>query len=169
MRYAHLSESRLYRHGHHWWRWSCNEIDVISWSNSNLTSWIGVECWCDFGANLVQHFMRRYSRYSRYCTKSHDKSTISHDISRYSRYQTVFLKLEEIISTEGRNLQKRFCNCRAFFVISWSFGNAVWYREYRQISCDIVALSCDFVRYREYREYRRIKCCTKFAPTHTNI
>ena len=29
---------------------------------------------------------------------------------------------------------------------------------------DIVALSCDFVRYREYREYRRIKCCSKFAP-----
>ena len=56
-----------------------------------------------FGANLVQHFMRRYSRYSRYRTKthdkstiSHDKSTISHDISRYSRYQIVFLKLQEI-------------------------------------------------------------------------
>ena len=30
--------------------------------------------WCDFGANLVQHFMRRYSR-----------------------YQTVLLKLKEII------------------------------------------------------------------------
>ena len=53
--------------------------------------------WCDFGANLVQHFMRRYSRYSRYRTKSHDKATISHDITRYSRYQTVLLKLEEII------------------------------------------------------------------------
>ena len=39
----------------------------------------GVKRWCDFGANLVQHFMLRYSR--------------------YSRYQTVFLKLEEIIST----------------------------------------------------------------------
>ena len=54
--------------------------------NSNLSSWIGVKRWCDFGANLVQHFMRRYSR----C----------------SRYQTVLLKLQEIISTEGRNLQK---------------------------------------------------------------
>ena len=49
-------------------------------------------------------------------------------------------------------------------IIAWSFSNTVWYREYRKISCDIVALSCDFVRYREYREYRRIKCCTKFAP-----
>ena len=34
--------------------------------------------WCDFGANLVQHFMLAYSR--------------------YSRYQTVLLKLKEIIS-----------------------------------------------------------------------
>ena len=53
--------------------------------------------WCDFGANLVQHFMRRYSRYSRYRTKSHDKATISNDITRYSRYQTVLLKLQELI------------------------------------------------------------------------
>ena len=57
-----------------------------------------VECWCDFGANLVQHFIGRYSRYSRYRTKTHDKSTISHDITRYSRYQTVFLILKEIIA-----------------------------------------------------------------------
>ena len=56
-----------------------------------------VECWCDFGANLVQHFIGRYSRYSRYRTKSHDKATISHDILRYSRYQTVLSKLQEII------------------------------------------------------------------------
>ena len=54
--------------------------------------------WCDFGANLVQHFIGRYSRYSRYRTKSHDKSTISHDISRYSRYQTLLSKLQEIIT-----------------------------------------------------------------------
>ena len=40
--------------------------------------------WCDFGANLLQHFMRRYSRYSR-----------------YSRYQTVLLKLKEIITHLG--------------------------------------------------------------------
>ena len=45
----------------------------------------------------MQHFIKLYSRHSRYRTKSHDKSTISHDISRYSRYQTVFSKLEEII------------------------------------------------------------------------
>ena len=113
MRYAHLSESRLYRHGHHWWRWSCNEIDVISWSNSNLTSWIGVECWCDFGANLVQHFIGRYSRYSRYRTKSHDKFTKSHDISRYSRYQTVLLKLQEI--SYFSYIQKALL-CRAFLL-----------------------------------------------------
>ena len=37
--------------------------------------------WCDFGANLLQHFMRRYSR--------------------YSRYQTAFLKLQEIITYLG--------------------------------------------------------------------
>ena len=37
-----------------------------------------VECWCDLGANLVQHF-----------------------IGRYSRYQTVLLKLEEIITHLG--------------------------------------------------------------------
>ena len=43
--------------------------------------------------------MRRYSRCSRYRTKTHDKRTISHDISHYSRYQTAFPKLEEIIST----------------------------------------------------------------------
>ena len=43
--------------------------------------------------------MRRYSRYSRYRTKSHDKATISHDISRYSRYQTALPKLQEIKTT----------------------------------------------------------------------
>ena len=62
--------------------------------NSNLSSWMGVECWCDFGANLVQHFMRWYTRYSRYRTKSHDKTTISNDITRY---QTVLSKHKEII------------------------------------------------------------------------
>ncbi len=52
---------------------------------------------CDFGANLVQHFIKRYLRCSRYRTKTHDKCTISHEFPRYSRYQTVFLKLKEII------------------------------------------------------------------------
>ena len=75
-----------------------------------------VECWCDLGANLVQHFIGRYSRYR---TKTHDKSTISHVFPRYSRYQTVLLKLKEIISTFGRNLQKTLCKSRVFFVISW--------------------------------------------------
>ena len=76
-----------------------------------------VECWCDFGANLVQHFMRRYSRYSRYRTKSHNKCTISHDITRYSRYQTALLKLQEIISTlsNTKNAQPRL----GIFIISW--------------------------------------------------
>ena len=53
--------------------------------------------------------MRRYSRYSRYRTKTHDKCTISHVFprySRYSRYQTVFLKLQEIISTKVETCQK---------------------------------------------------------------
>ena len=58
--------------------------------------------WCDFGANLVQHFIKRYSRYR---TKSHDKATISHDITRYSRYQTVLSKLQEIISALRRLFQ----------------------------------------------------------------
>ena len=73
-------------------------------TNSNLTSWIGVESWCDFGANLVQHFVKRYSRYSRYRTKSHDKATISHDILRYSRYQTALPKLQEIIKIFSKRL-----------------------------------------------------------------
>ena len=60
-----------------------------------------VECWCDLGANLVQHFIGRYSRYSRYRTKSHDKSTISHVFPRYSRYPMVVLKLQEIITLLG--------------------------------------------------------------------
>ena len=76
----------------------CNQnLQFIRATNSNLSSWIGVECPCDLGANLVQHFIGRYSRYSRYRTKSHDKATISNDITRYSRYQTVLLKLQEII------------------------------------------------------------------------
>ena len=62
--------------------------------------------WCDFGANLVQHFIQRYSRYSRYRTKSHDKTTISHDITRYSRYQTALPKLQEIITAKRRLFQK---------------------------------------------------------------
>ena len=83
-----------------------------------------VECPSDFGANLVQHFMRRYSRYSRYRTKSHDKATISHDILRYSRYQTVLLKLEEIIIYLGLfRYTKKLCFGRAFcFLITDSRG-----------------------------------------------
>ena len=59
--------------------------------------------WCDFGANLVQHFIGRYTRYSRYRTKTHDKATISHDITRY---QTVFLKLQEITRTAPQSAFK---------------------------------------------------------------
>ena len=36
---------------------------------------MGVEYPSDFGANLVQHFIGRYSRYSRYRTKTHDNQT----------------------------------------------------------------------------------------------
>ena len=88
-----------------------------------------VECWCDLGANLVQHFIKRYSRYSRYRTKTHDKCTISHVFPRCSRYQTVLLKLKEIISTFGRNLQKMLCLYRAFFVISWRTMNCPYGHE----------------------------------------
>ena len=58
---------------------------------------ISVECPSDFGANLVQHFIGQYSR--------------------YSRYQTVLSKLEEIISTFGR-IQKMPNIGWAFFIIS---------------------------------------------------
>ena len=71
---------------------------------------MGVECPSDFGANLVQIWCN---------TLCND----THDITRYSRYQTVLLKLEEIISAFGRNLQKMLCVCRAFFVISWRTMN----------------------------------------------
>ena len=50
-------------------------FQIVRESNSTLSNWIGVESWCDFGANLVQHFIGRYSRYSRYRTKSHDNQT----------------------------------------------------------------------------------------------
>ena len=52
----------------------------------------------------MQHFIGRYSRYSRYRTKTHDKSTISHVFPRYSRYQTVLLKLQEIIKIFSKRL-----------------------------------------------------------------
>ena len=45
-----------------------------------------VECPCDFCANLVQHFIGRYSRYPRCRTKSHD-------ICSFSRYQTALKTL----------------------------------------------------------------------------
>ena len=56
---------------------------------------------------------------------------------------------------------EHFCIRPKVEIISSSFESTVWYRENEQISCDIVDLSCDLVR---YREYRPIKCCTKFAP-----
>ena len=40
------------------------------------------------------------ARCSRNRTKTHDKRTISHDISHYSRYQTALPKLEEIIGLQ---------------------------------------------------------------------
>ena len=84
-----------------------------------------MKCWCDFGANLVQHFIKRYSRYSRYRTKTHDKSTISHDITRYSRYQTVLLKLQEITFDLWSNT-KMLCFGRAFFRLL-DFLEILWY------------------------------------------
>ena len=75
----------------------------------------------------MQHFIKRYSRYSRYRTKSHDKATISHDITRYSRYLTALLKLQEIISTLSNT--KMLCLCRAFFVISWRTMNCPYGHE----------------------------------------
>ena len=84
-------------------------------ANSQFVEQNSVECWCDLGANLVQHFIKRYSRYSRYRTKSHDKATISHVFPRYSRYQTVFLKLQEITSRHHicANIICRYGNIRS--------------------------------------------------------
>ena len=59
-----------------------------------------------FGANLVQHFMLAYSRYSRYRTKSHDKSTISNGVVKTPRDN---LCLTAIIS-----IYKKLCFGRAF-------------------------------------------------------
>ncbi len=75
-----------------------------------------VECPSDLGANLVQHFIGRYSRCSRYRTKSHDKATISNDITRYSRYQTVLSKLEEIITAQRQLFRytKKLCYAGLF-------------------------------------------------------
>ena len=68
-----------------------------------------VECWCDLGANLVQHFIKRYSR--------------------YSRYQTVFLKLQEITEFSLRSNSQR---TTAYAVVlsrlpeSWGAGGSIW-------------------------------------------
>ena len=66
---------------------------------------ISVECPSDFGANLVQHFIGRYSR--------------------YSRYQTVFLKLQEIIGFH----EKR----------STHFGGCCFLFRSRRVACETVA------------------------------
>ena len=73
-----------------------------------MSSWIGVKRWCDFGANLVQHFMLAYSR--------------------YSRYQTVLSKLEEIISTFGR-IQKMLRFFRGIFYYLFE-NNELPYRSW---------------------------------------
>ena len=123
-----------------------NNNSVIT--NSNLSSWIGVECWCDFGANLVQHFIGRYSRCSRNRTKTHDKATISHDISRYSRYQTVFLKLQEIKTLclwhsskptfRGGflflSLENNEINPLRWFV-KWPYGLEIRWRDWNALRC----------------------------------
>ena len=91
--------------------------------------------WCDFGANLVQHFIGRYSRYSRYRTKTHDKCTISHVFPRSSRYQTVLSKLKEIIIIsyiQKLCFGRAFCFCMAVqFVKKMSrpiyFLGILWY------------------------------------------
>ena len=63
--------------------------------------------WCDFGANLVQHFIKRYSRYSR-----------------YSRYQTVLSKLQEIIIIIYKHPKSlRF---RVFFSLFTTILPQVW-------------------------------------------
>ena len=65
-----------------------------------------VECWCDFwckfGATLYATILTIFTISCVNATKTHDKATISHDILRYSRYQTVFLKFQEIICAAYR-------------------------------------------------------------------
>ena len=84
-------------------------------------------------------------------------------VSANSCPQGQFIVLQEI-TKNAPQMWSIFCIRPKVEIISWSFSNTVGYREYRGNTCDIVDLSCDFVRYREYREYHRIKCCTKFAP-----
>ena len=89
---------------------------------------------------------------------------ISHDEAIFHSPKANFVA-PQFIQEITKNVQHKlnvFCRFRPKVeIISWSFSNTVWYCEYRGNTCDIVHLSCDFVR---YREYHRIKCCTKFAP-----
>jgi len=94
-----------------------------------MSSRIGVECWCDFGANLVQHFMLRYSRYSRYRTKSHDKAMISHVFSRYSRYNGI-AKTPRDKYPFGIIYRKKLCSGRAFCVL---YGGSICKKMSRPI------------------------------------
>ena len=72
-------------------------ISLKKSSNSNLSTRTALNVGVIFGANLVQHFIGRYSR--------------------YSRYRTALLKLEEIISAlpNTKNAQPLGW---AFFIIS---------------------------------------------------
>ena len=95
----------------------------------------------------------------------HSHYRISRPIGHFTNLRSGFISLFSRDKNKNPPRKVGFELCQRHNVfISSSFSNTVWYREYRVISFDIVALSCVFVRYREYREYRCIKCCTKFAP-----
>ena len=53
----------------------------------------------------MQHFIERYSRYSRYRTKSHDKATISNDIHDIARNHTIKLRYQTIFTISNGTLK----------------------------------------------------------------
>ena len=114
-----------------------------------------IEWWCDFGANLKQHFIKRYSR--------------------YSRYQTVFLKLQEIISTFGRKLQKTLCQAGCFLLslreqLWLPFGQVISLDWLRQVMSDCVALRGCGQSYHNYAKriitFAKQTHNSKLKPSH---
>ena len=60
-----------------------------------------VECWCDLGANLLQHFMRRYSRYPRYQTALPKLQEIITALRRLFRYKTALISMGAVFVFVG--------------------------------------------------------------------
>ena len=116
---------------------------------------------------MVQHFIGRYSRYSRYRTKTHDKATISHVFPRYSRYQTVFLKLEEISSYFCEFYKQKALLWQGFLcfiftrIIAKDFGNRT---PSVILSEGEVATQPNRVEVLRVEDAHFATCCKKSAP-----